>query len=138
MTPPNAAMQAERGEAPTMVLLDIGGGMAGGFDELGGAYIAPGDLSDVVNRALDEFFPLAQYPDLRVISEPGRYFAETSASLMSRIYTKRQRWVEPEEPASGTGKLAQPMVESQYWITDGIYGECHVHAHAQPGVTPRR
>ena len=135
----HAAMQHDRGEAPTMALLDIGGGMAGGFDDHGVAYIAPGDLSDVVNQALDEFFPLAEYPDLRVISEPGRYFAETSASVLTRIYTKRQRWIEPEEPEAGATNLAQPMVENQYWITGGtavFHPPPHTHTKAQPVPPP--
>ena len=31
----HAAMRAEGGEAPTMTLLDLGGGMAGGFNDQG-------------------------------------------------------------------------------------------------------
>ena len=94
--------------AATMSLLDIGGGFSGGFDDAGKPYIGTSegdDLSSTISHALDEFFPSADFPRLSVVSEPGRYFAEASASVLARVIGKRHR-----------------DREWHYWITDGIYG----------------
>lgn len=47
---------------------------------------------------------------MRVIAEPGRYFAETAATLLTPIYGHRDR----------TG--ADGELKKDYWITDGLYG----------------
>lgn len=107
-----------------MVLLDIGGGFSGGFDDAGHAQICTTDGSDVaavINSALDEFFPTDRFPRLQVISEPGRYFAEASASVLTRVIGKRLR----ERPWDSTAADADASAETpewHYWISDGIYG----------------
>jgi len=90
------------------LLLDIGGGMCGDFDELGHPRLsASGDLSlaAVVEDALATYFPESQFPHLEVVAEPGRYFAETSAALCATIIGQRQR---------KDGR--------HFWIADGVYG----------------
>ena len=80
-------------------LLDLGGGFSGGFEPDGrpfvrvGAHNAPDAVAHAVNAALDEFFPEADFAagGLRVISEPGRYFAEASAHIVARVFGKRER-----------------------------------------------
>jgi len=59
----------------------------------------------VVNRALDEFFPVDEWPGLRIFAEPGRYFAESAAAFCSRVVGARDR-----------GHLRER------WIADGVYG----------------
>lgn len=89
-------------------VLDIGGGMCGDFDEGGEPRVtASGDetLPSVVNAALEEFFPLTEFPKLTVIAEPGRYFAEASAALCAKVIGKRQR-----------------SNVTDFWIADGVYG----------------
>ncbi|KAG2440307.1 hypothetical protein HXX76_004416 [Chlamydomonas incerta] len=89
-----------------MELLDIGGGFTGHFDECGNVMF--GEIANTINAALATNFP----PEMgvRVIAEPGRYFAETSSTLLTPVYGQRDRVA-----ADGT-------VKKDYWLTDGLYG----------------
>lgn len=69
------------------------------------------EIPSFINKALDEFFgeyfeatsPFFQ--KLRVIAEPGRYFAEASMHLACHVHSVRNR---PET--------------CDYLISDGLYG----------------
>ncbi len=89
-----------------MELLDIGGGFTGRFDASGNVMF--GEIANTINAALAENFP----PEMgvRVIAEPGRYFAETAATLLTPVYGHRDRIGSDGE------------VKKDYWITDGLYG----------------
>lgn len=78
-----------------MKILDIGGGFISGskFEE----------AAFNVNDAIKTHF--GNEEDVVVIGEPGRYFAETSFTLATKVIGKRVR-----------GELRE------YWIDDGIYG----------------
>lgn len=89
-----------------MELLDIGGGFSGRFDAMGNVMF--GEIATTINNALATYFPPES--GVRVIAEPGRYFAETSASLLTPVYGMRDR-----TDAAGT-------LKKDYWITDGLYG----------------
>ena len=67
-------------------LLDIGGGFCGEQD-MDGLALAP--VADAVNAALNEHFPPTM--DCHIIAEPGRYFAEACATLVTNVYGRRQR-----------------------------------------------
>ncbi|KAF8700795.1 hypothetical protein HU200_034153 [Digitaria exilis] len=84
---------------PPMHVLDIGGGFTAG----GGAASRFEDACDVINAALVRHF--GDMPDVEVIGEPGRYFAETPFTLAARVFGKRTR-----------GEVRE------YWIDDGIFG----------------
>jgi ornithine decarboxylase len=71
----------------SMELLDIGGGFTGRFDEAGNVMF--GEIANTINAALARHFPAEG--GVRVIAEPGRYFAETSATLMTPVYGQRDR-----------------------------------------------
>lgn len=94
---------------PAMDILDIGGGFTAGCS--GGLSFL--DAAAAVNSALDTFFP----PEMKVkiIAEPGRYFAESPSTLATMVMGKRVR-----------GNL------NEYWINDGIYGSmnCLLYDHA--------
>ena len=90
-----------------MELLDIGGGFTGHFDACGNVMF--GEIASTINNALAQHFPPES--GVRVIAEPGRYFAETSATLMTPVYGQRDRL----DTKSGA-------VKKDYWITDGLYG----------------
>lgn len=77
-----------------MDVLDIGGGFTAGLFEKAAQVIKPSLAAHFGDRK-----------DLRVIAEPGRYFAETAATLAVRIIGKRVRGDKRE-----------------YWANDGIYG----------------
>ncbi|KAF5840290.1 ornithine decarboxylase 1 [Dunaliella salina] len=90
-----------------MELLDVGGGFTGHFDACGNVMF--GEIANTINKAVARHFPPER--GVRVIAEPGRYFAETSASLLTPIYGHRDR----VEAATG-------VLKKDYWITDGLYG----------------
>jgi ornithine decarboxylase len=92
-----------------MHLLDIGGGFNYRSIEAAG---------QEVNRGLEDFFSKRQ---VRVIAEPGRYFAESIVTQFVKVYGKRLRKVNGKE-------------RIDYWISDGLYGNfnCMIYDGAQP------
>ncbi|KAI8467512.1 MAG: ornithine decarboxylase 1 [Monoraphidium minutum] len=95
-----------------MTLLDVGGGFVA--PHAAGPAAAFVASAAAINRALDECFPAAAWPGLQIISEPGRYFAESSATLVAPVYSIRLRTVD----GAPDGEVAR----RDYWITDGLYG----------------
>ena len=71
---------AERLGLPPLSLLDLGGGFSDGT--MARAAVA-------INAALDVHFPAAD--GVKVIAEPGRYFAESTHTLCCAVYGKRVR-----------------------------------------------
>lgn len=95
-------------------VLDIGGGFSGcGVEHEGGLW----KVADAVNGALESYFPSPC--GVSVIAEPGRYFAESSATLATAVYGRRSRW-------------NNEKLQMDYWITDGLYGSfnCILYDHA--------
>jgi len=97
---------------PKLRILNIGGGFTAGptFTEAAGT----------VRMALKTYFP-DETSDILVMSEPGRYFAESAFSLVSKVIGKRVR-----------GEVRE------YWINDGIYGSmnCLLYDHAVINALP--
>lgn len=90
-----------------MRILDIGGGFcAGALDPATGA-VDMGGVPAAVNAALDAHFPISS--GVRVIAEPGRYFAEAPSTLACMVYGVRDG-----VPSSAGGPTTR-----DYWITDG-------------------
>lgn len=85
--------------------VDVGGGFV---------YGKTGEISAVVRETLRRCFPEDRYT---FIAEPGRYFAETSAMLVSKVIGKRES-----------------SAQKHYWIADGIYGSfnCMLYDHVDP------
>jgi ornithine decarboxylase len=102
----------------SMKLLDIGGGFTGHFDAHG--HVMFGDIARTINSAINVHFPPAS--GVRIIAEPGRYFAETSAALIVPVYGRRDR---PGENGA---------VHKDYWLTDGLYGSfnCIIYDDQKP------
>ncbi|XP_072948279.1 ornithine decarboxylase 1-like [Epargyreus clarus] len=101
-----------------MRLLDVGGGFPGN------AHTSVREVAAVINASLEEHFPSR---DVRVIAEPGRYFAAAAYTLAAMIYAKR------EVPAKEGGEP-----HTMYFINDGVYGSFNCvlydlqHVVAQP------
>ena len=93
-----------------MNILDIGGGFSCANIE---------QMSQSINQAIDIYFPKSLFPNLQCIAEPGRYFAETIAILLTKIIGIRER---------------DDTID--YWLTDSVYGSfnCIIydHIHLQP------
>ncbi|KAM3341583.1 Ornithine decarboxylase [Capsicum chinense] len=94
-----------------MNVLDIGGGFTSGHQFTTAA--------TAVKSALQQHF--SNEPELTIIAEPGRFFAETAFTLATTIIGKRVR-----------GDLRE------YWINDGLYGSmnCVLYDHATVTATP--
>ncbi|KAI4795595.1 hypothetical protein KUCAC02_029786, partial [Chaenocephalus aceratus] len=101
-----------------MSLLDIGGGFSG-RDK---CQVKFEEFSDVINAALDKFFP----PDcgVQIIAEPGRFYVESAFTLAVNVIAKKN--------CEESGPGGQMM----YYINDGVYGSlsCIVNDPAHPPV----
>eukprot|EP00359_Climacostomum_virens_P000172 CAMPEP_0204896326 /NCGR_PEP_ID=MMETSP1397-20131031/79_1 /ASSEMBLY_ACC=CAM_ASM_000891 /TAXON_ID=49980 /ORGANISM="Climacostomum Climacostomum virens, Strain Stock W-24" /LENGTH=364 /DNA_ID=CAMNT_0052063919 /DNA_START=735 /DNA_END=1829 /DNA_ORIENTATION=- len=93
-----------------MHMLDIGGGFN---------YRSIAAAGEEVNRGLEDYFSKRQH--VRVIAEPGRYFAESVVKLFVKVYGKRLRKVNGKERVD-------------YWVTDGLYGNfnCMIYEDQKP------
>ncbi|XP_047035562.1 ornithine decarboxylase 1-like [Helicoverpa zea] len=95
-----------------MQLLDIGGGFPGGrHDDIQ-------EVAEVINAALEEHFPIGS---VRVIAEPGRYFAAAAYTLAAMVHAKRE--IASIENGGET--------HTMYFINDGVYGSfnCVLYDH---------
>ncbi|CCK70196.1 ornithine decarboxylase SPE1 KNAG_0D04510 [Huiozyma naganishii CBS 8797] len=95
---------------PALTLLDVGGGFQlHSFKE----------SSQVLRDGLEKFFP--EGCGVRIIAEPGRYFAESTLTLATHVIAKRK--VNDDE--------------AMLYINDGVYGNlnCILFDHQNP--TPR-
>ncbi|CAI5496438.1 unnamed protein product [Closterium sp. Naga37s-1] len=145
-------------------LLDIGGGFtydglqdddyasAGGGAEGAEDGGADGEMSFLkacysVNVALAKYFP--EEMGVRVIAEPGRFFAEAPFTLATKVFGVRSRrttaskaaalaaLTEHASSSSGNASAGECAV-MEYWIDDGIYGSmnCLLYDHAVISARP--
>lgn len=70
------------------------------------------------SAALDELFPAELHPSLRVLAEPGRFFAEPAAAFAARVIGVRER----RDHARG----------QDVFLADGVYGSLNnvIYDHA--------
>ncbi|EER19667.1 Ornithine decarboxylase, putative [Perkinsus marinus ATCC 50983] len=133
-------------------VLDIGGGFQGVDRE--GSPVAFKSMATVVNSLLDTLFP--DPDDVQVIAEPGRYFACSPCSLVTKIYSKNVVVSAPklsemksaadiaEEDTMDSGsssssasvdELAGKNLTSltRLYLNDGVYGSfnCILYDHQQ-------
>jgi len=84
-----------------LYILDIGGGFT---------YETVKEFHSVINHTIDTLFiKNEKYKDIQIISEPGRFFVETSHTLVLNIIGKKS--------ASESDKHIV-----KYYLNDGIYG----------------
>ncbi len=104
-----------------MNLLDVGGGFPG---KLGESMVSFEDMAKGINEGIDTYFHDVE--DLRVIAEPGRYFASKSHTLVFNVIGKRKLIEENSEP------------HFQYYMNDGVYGSfnCIIFDGACPEIHP--
>lgn len=79
-----------------MHLLDIGGGFTKETFK---------DAAVVISESITEHFPPTPSKHLKVIAEPGRYFAEETFSFFTPIIGQKEK----------DGRM-------EYWMSDGLYG----------------
>uniref|UniRef100_A0A673A2E8 ornithine decarboxylase n=1 Tax=Sphaeramia orbicularis TaxID=375764 RepID=A0A673A2E8_9TELE len=89
-----------------MRLLDIGGGFPGDED----FQLSFEEISEVINKSLDKFFPADS--GVEIIAEPGRYYVCRAFTLAVKIFAKKAVMYDPKNP--------DRMM--MYYINDGTYG----------------
>jgi len=102
----------------SMGLLDLGGGFPG----VDTAQISLEKIASLVNPLLDEMFP--RESGVRIIAEPGRFYAHAAYTLVVKIIAKREAKKKNEEGIETDYKM--------YYVNDGVYGSfnCLVFDHA--------
>lgn len=104
-----------------MRILDIGGGFAGGLFDAAGMVLL-GQVPIAVNTALATYFP---DNTVKVIAEPGRYFAEACCTFACMVFGIRAQ------------KLLDGEQGYDYWITDGLYGSMNSVMYDHATLTTR-
>lgn len=85
-------------------ILDIGGGYPGD------SFTRINEFSGMINKSLDENFPTTDFPNLKIISEPGRYFVESAFSLVAQIHSRKV-----------TKNVEGKIQEVMYYLNEGVY-----------------
>jgi len=103
-----------------MHFLDIGGGFPGTKQD---SLVSFESMAKAINEGIDTHF--SDVEDLRVIAEPGRYFAAKSHTLVFNVIGKR-KFVD-----------AQGETTFQYYMNEGVYGSfnCIIFFGAAPEIT---
>jgi len=108
-----------------MTFLDIGGGTPGVDTE----DLKFSEIAQTISRDIKQMFS----PDVRVIAEPGRYFASECVVLVTSVIAKRERVIPPEDGSETPGTESKRI---DYYISDGVYGSFNNlffdHAHPSP------
>lgn len=102
-----------------MQLLDIGGGYPGAHKSL---HLFE-TITKEINESLDKWFSIDEYPNLKIIAEPGRYLVESMFSLCVSIIGKRVENVNDEE-----NKFFM------YYMNDGVYGSFSDTRYLDPAI----
>jgi ornithine decarboxylase len=109
----------DRPGAPADAIVDIGGGFSA-------------DTFEQVARAIGQSSK-QNSRGLRIVAEPGRYFAETACTLVAMVQGVRHR---SRDPAAPDAAGARDRV-SDYYISDGLYGSlnCVLYDNQRPAFS---
>jgi diaminopimelate decarboxylase len=105
----------------TIQVIDIGGGFPG--VEKSARFE---DIADNINKAIDDFYiDEIENKTIQFISEPGRYFAQKTHTLVLNVIGKKKVIENNEEIIV-------------YYLNDGIYGSfnCIYFDYSQPTILP--
>jgi len=91
-------------------LVDIGGGFSGGDEETFAKF------ATVIRNKTQELFS----PEVRIIAEPGRYFAAASHTLAVTVISKRV--LKQEDSRQHPRRTSNNHRHYLYYIADGVYG----------------
>jgi ornithine decarboxylase len=106
---------------PTMI--DIGGGFPGIDPKNGGVKFD--EIATRINDGINEFFPKYEEDGLQFIAEPGRYFAQSTHTLVLNVIGKKIHYNGDEKNII-------------YYLNDGVYGSfnCIFFDHEKPTILP--
>jgi len=121
-----------------MSMLDIGGGFPGLRDTKSEDFLKK--IKETIERGLNDLFTNDYYiekfnenkakPKLKLISEPGRYFVQSSHTLMVNIIGKKVKYLKVDD--------GEKKKIFYYYMNDGIYGSfnCIYFDHQKPEILP--
>ncbi len=98
-------------------ILDIGGGFPGTEGETAASFE---EMAQTINEGLDNYF--TDVEGLKIISEPGRFFATKVYTIVMSVIGKKKKIEEGSEP------------HFHYYMNDGIYGSFNIITYE--GVHP--
>jgi len=106
-----------------MNVIDIGGGFPGTRDEK--SMVLLQEITTNINTGIEKFF--SDITELRLYAEPGRFFVQTSHTLLLNVIGKKSKIDET------TGEKS-----FCYYMNDGIYGSfnCIIFDHQKPEMLP--
>lgn len=106
-------------------ILDLGGGFPG-FDSEENQ-ITFEQIADSIKIGLNDFFNPNEFQNLKIIAEPGRYFASSSHTLVLTVIGKKIRVDKQTNEETFV-----------YTLNEGVYGSfnCIYFDHAHPNIQP--
>eukprot|EP01132_Coremiostelium_polycephalum_P010254 gene10254-12578_t len=106
-------------------LVDVGGGFSGSDTEMFEQF------AKVIREKSAELFD----KDVRIIAEPGRYFAASSHTLAVTVISKRI--IKQEDNRQHPRRTSNNMRQYNYYLADGVYGSFNniQFDHAKPTPT---
>jgi len=134
-------------------LLDLGGGFPGSRNTF--PHPSFENIAETLRGALDDIFPSEDFPNLKIIAEPGRFFVADSHTLAVCVYARRdcrldelkeapcappssfEAW-DPTEFLEGGPQLEANEPDFLYYLNDGVYSSfnCLIFDHAKVLPTP--
>jgi ornithine decarboxylase len=116
-------------------LLDLGGGFTDFEEKVTGQMTLFERTTKIINDALDEFFPESLFQDgLRVIAEPGRYFAAKIFTLAVNVWSKKV--VGSQGQAFSVNNENMQVEKIMYYLSEGIYSAFNLVIFDHVEVTP--
>ncbi|CAG8453328.1 5303_t:CDS:2 [Rhizophagus irregularis] len=120
-------------------LLDVGGGFS--FSHKSDEGITFEKIAAVLGPAIDKHFP----PNIRVIAEPGRYYAAPAFTIATHVIAKRTVCRDGNEEYVPSMNVDQSNVLAtkddhptfMYYINDGLYGSFNCILYDHQLVTPK-
>lgn len=119
-------------------LLNIGGGFSFSHKSDG---ITFEKIAAVLRPAIDEFFP----SNIRVIAEPGRYYAAPAFTIATHVIAKRtvrknfeeEQVLNMDSDQDDDTPLTRDDPTFMYYINDGLYGAFNCILYDHQHVTPK-
>lgn len=108
-------------------LLDIGGGFPGTTD----VELSFDSIANDINKELNDFFPLKSHGHVKIIAEPGRYYAASAFTLVTNVIARK---IGETDDVSDKACKGDSNVAMMYYVNDGVYDSfnCMFYDHANP------
>uniref|UniRef100_A0A6C0DEG8 ornithine decarboxylase n=1 Tax=viral metagenome TaxID=1070528 RepID=A0A6C0DEG8_9ZZZZ len=105
----------------SITMVDIGGGFRG-VDGPGVSFL---QITDMIKKGIQDFFPDHEEKGIEFMAEPGRYFAQRTHTLVMNVIGKKIVMDKDEKTIV-------------YYLNDGIYGSfnCIMFDHEHPMILP--